>query len=156
MSNNWTDLNFLSDKNAELITLIGETILGVPRSELEPEFVNALDSVVWGLDDYLQKDVKTLFWLFNSRVTSIFIGRSFRKFSSMQLEDREKYILKWMKSRIPILRTAYTSLRSLCGWSYYSLQKSHTEMNYPGHTIGREHQTPTLLYGKEPWVAKRK
>jgi hypothetical protein len=29
-------------------------------------------------------------------------------------------------------------------------------MNYPGHTIGREHQTPTLLYGKEPWVTNRK
>ncbi|MHA2090221.1 MAG: hypothetical protein ACW98K_05125 [Candidatus Kariarchaeaceae archaeon] len=156
MTDSWDDLNFLSDKNAELITLIGETILGVPRSELGSEYVNSVDSTVWALDDYLRKDIKTLLWLFNSRVTSIIIGRSFRKFSSMQMEDREKYILKWMKSRIPILRTAYTTLRSLCGWSYYSLQKSHPEMNYPGHTIGREHQTPTLLYGKEPWVTNRK
>ena len=51
------------------------------------------------------------------------------------------------------MRTGYNTLKSISGWSFYSLEKKIIQEipSYPGRTIGREQETPTLLEGKEPW-----
>jgi hypothetical protein len=149
------NLSYLSKNEVSTVLHIGEALLGVPQDELGIEFIQAYDEAVVSLDNFLHRDIHILLYLFNSRIMSILIGRSFKKYNSMTLEKREQYTNRWMKSKFPLFRTVYRTLQSLCGWSYYSLEKCHEEMDYPGHTIGREHETPTFLYGKEPWSPKK-
>lgn len=140
---------FLKPKEVEVFYCLGETILGVPRDELGDEFINEADAFIDNLDEFLQKDIRILLILFNSRITSlIFIGK-LKKFTSLSQNDREKFYKKWLLSKIPLLRTGGGALKAICGWSYYSNEKSWKEINYPGKTLGREHETPTLI--DKPW-----
>ena len=45
------------------------------------------------------------------------------------------------------------TLKAICGWSYYSIEENFKKEipDFPGKTIGREKETPTLLHGKENW-----
>lgn len=151
MSSLNNSLTFLKSKNFPLVLKIGEAILGIPEDELGDEFVREVDRIILTFEDFLQFEVKKLLFLFNSTLTSFFIFFSFKKYTKMTIENRERYVKKWMNSRIGLLRTGYVTLKAICAWAYYSSTKSWDEMNFPGETIGREHLTPTLLFGKEPY-----
>ncbi|MCG3219129.1 MAG: hypothetical protein KAR35_09000, partial [Candidatus Heimdallarchaeota archaeon] len=142
---------FLKKKEANVILDLGETILGVPKEELGKEFVIEADGFLDTIDDFQKKDFHILLWLVNSRIAALFFGKSLKRFAKMDDDAKEVFLKKWMLSRLPLLRIGYVAFRALCGWSYYSLEKSWPEMDYPGETIGREHETPTLLFGKKPW-----
>lgn len=146
----YSQLTFLKKKEIPKVLVIGETLLGVPEEELGEDYVYEFDRIVSTLDDYLHKDIHTLIWLFNSRFAALFVGLSFKPFKTMKPAKREKYMIKWMKSRIPVFRTIYVTLRALTSWSYYTSEQGETEVNFPGPTIGREHELPTLQFGKEP------
>ncbi len=148
--------NFLKQKEIPIIYASGETILGVPRAELGTEFVNEFEHVINSFESYLQKDVHTLFILLNSRILALFFVGTLTPFSRMPQYKRDKYLKKMMLSKIPLFRTAYSTIKALCGWSYYSLKKTWEELDFPGETIGREHLTPTLLKGKKPWEEMKK
>ncbi len=62
--------------------------------------------------------------------------------------QRLNYAKSWGTSRIPLLRTGYVALRSLCGWAYYSNEEHGREVGHLGKTLGREEETPTLLSKK--------
>lgn len=147
----YTKLTFLKIKEVNKVLAIGETLLGVPPKELGEDYIYELDRIIFTLEDYIQKDIHTLIWLFNSRLAAIVFGYSFQPFIKMSSEKREKYMVKWMKSRIPLLRTMYVTLRALVSWAYYTSEQAETEVDFPGSTIGREHELPTLLFGKEPY-----
>ena len=151
MNSHIDSLKFLKPKNIPLILSLGEIILGIPEDELGEEYVREVDRIILTFEDFLQFEVKKLLYLFNSTLTSLLISFSLKKYTKMSMENRERYIKKWMFSKIGLLRTGFVTLKGICAWSYYSLNKSWEEMSYPGETIGREHLTPTLLFGKEPY-----
>ena len=87
----------------------------------------------------------------NLRILSLlYVGR-LRKFESLNSDKRETFMLKMAQSRIPLLRTSFLTLRGLVSWAFYNTVDLQAEMDYPGDTIGREHLTPTLLFGKSAW-----
>lgn len=137
---------WLSSKHRKVLLSLGETILGVPAVELGDSFVSEVESFVENLDEFLRKDIKILISLINSRFSVLTTIWRFSPFTSLGLEMRQSYLLRWATSRIPQKRTAYTALKAICGWGYYSDERSWFELNYPGKTIGREEITPTLLF----------
>ncbi len=144
-------MQFLSGNKSQIVMALGEVVNGVPREELGNRFLKEADSFIMNLDDFLRKDLGTLLHLFNSRIMVLLLTGKFKNFTSMDMEEGGRYISKWSGSRIPLFRTAAKTLAAVAGWSYYCNDSAWEEMNYPGKTIGREHLTPTLLYGKEPW-----
>ncbi len=144
-------LKFLKPKNIPLLLSIGEIILGIPEDELGEDYIREADRIILTFEDFLQFEVKKLLYLFNSSLTSLFISFSFKKYTKMSKENRAKYCEKWMYSKIGLLRTGFVTIKAISAWAYYSSTKSWEEMDYPGETIGREHLTPTLLFGKEPY-----
>ena len=143
-------LEFFNKKSAKKAMIIGEAILGVPQSQLGIEFIEEMDRYILTLDSFLHKDIKTLFWLFCSRFSGLVFGRSLRPFTKMSEAKKSEFLKRWMYSRIPILRTGFSTLRALASWGYYSLDKSFEEIKFQGSTIGKENILPTLLQGKEP------
>ncbi|MHA2502363.1 MAG: hypothetical protein ACXAE3_05825 [Candidatus Kariarchaeaceae archaeon] len=141
----------LSDKDTGIILALGEMILGYTPEELGDEFVKESDQFLGGLDEFLQSDLKRLLKIINSPVTNFLFTGSFRSFVKQPVESRRKLYNKFVYSKISLLRTGSAALRALCGWSLYSLDMSWKELNHPGITIGREDETPTLLFGKEKW-----
>ncbi len=144
-------LEFLSPSRLETLEAVAEAILGVPRAELGDDFKFNVDEYIIGLPLHLQKDLKRLFFSLGSPFVSLFFVGRFSRFSRLSITQRRSYLKKWSLSRIPLLRTGYVALKSLCGWGYYSQESVHAELDYPGPTIGREDETPTLLYGKQKW-----
>ncbi len=139
-----TGLSFLSTREVKVVMCAGEALLGVPRKELGGDFVAAFDRVAADLEDFLRSDLHKLLLLLNV----VTLGR----FTRMEASRRERLLAGWGHSRIPLLRTSFVTLRALCGWSWYSLRKSWPELEFPGETIGRENELPTLLFGKSPWT----
>lgn len=136
------------EKHRPRLLAIGETFLGVPPDRLGDDFVAEIDRYVGLLDDFLIKDIKTLVSLFGSPfMVFLRTGRP-KGFEKLNLQQRVKYAKGWGTSRIPLLRTGYVALRSLCGWAYYSNEEHGEEVGHLGKTIGREHETPTLLSKK--------
>lgn len=145
------ELKTLQKSDFELLWSLGELILGIDKDELGEEFIHEADAFISNLDDFLIDDLKRLLKLFNSRFISFLRILKFTRFVDMTKALQEKYYQSWTGSRIPLLRTGSSTLRALCGWSYYSLEKSWDDLEIPGKTIGREDKTPTLLEGKQPW-----
>ncbi len=133
------------EKQNELLLCIGETILGIPAENLGDDFIQEINRYVGLLDDYLIKDLKNLVTMFGSRAMVFMRLFKFKKFVGLSPTDRLRYVKSWGTSRIPLLRTGYTALRSLCGWAYYSNDDHGEELGHLGKTIGREKETPTLL-----------
>jgi hypothetical protein len=147
---NYSQLSFLKKNEVKKVLVMGETMLGVPEVELGEDYVYELDRTISDLDDFLHKDLHTLIWLFNSRLAALMVGRSLKPFINMNPTKREEYMKKYMKSRIPLLRTIFVTIKALTSWPYYTSEKAEAEIDFLGPTIGREHKLPTLLYGKEP------
>ncbi|MCY3412440.1 MAG: hypothetical protein INQ03_12455 [Candidatus Heimdallarchaeota archaeon] len=148
------DFLILSPKEREFLLALGEAILGVPKDELGDQFLHEADAFIHNLEGFLINDIQLLIKIYNARLTSFFLTCSFTPFMKKSLESRQKYCSKWIYSKIPLLRTGGTAFKAVCGWSYYGSEQSWKELNYPGKTLGREHETPTLLFGKEPWKPK--
>ena len=148
-----SNLSFLSKKNAKTILNVGEVILGIPKDDLGDDFILEVDQYLSGLPKFFFRDIKILLFLFNSRITSIMMMRKFKKFISFKYQEKEKFLEKWAKSRVFLLRMGYLTLKSVCGWGFYCNEsKVKREIpDYPGRTINREQETPTLLFGKEAW-----
>lgn len=147
----YAELNFFKPKEIDLFYKIGETILGIPQSELNEVFLKEADRFINTLDTFLLDQLHVLFILVNSRFISLVTILRFKKFQNLSIEKRERFLQNWSKSKIPILRTGVVTLKALCGWSYYSLEKCWEEIEFKGPTIGKENITPTLLFGKTTW-----
>jgi len=145
------DLVFFSKKESNTFIIIGETILGIPKSELGTDYIYAGDRYCITLDKHLHRSIHLLLYLVNSFLMCLIIGRNFGGLSKMSIEKRKKYLNRWKNNKIPLFRTSFVTLKALSGWSIYSLEKTWEEIKYPGSPIGREDKIPTLLYGKHPW-----
>jgi hypothetical protein len=147
-------LSFLSKKEAEVLVTVSEIILGVPKDSLGEDFILEADRYLSGMPGFLAKDLHLLFFIFNMRLTGLLLVLRFKKFSKMNYKMKEKYFRKWIHHWIPLLRTGAIGLKSLAGWAYYSQEKNLLieVPDFPGRTIGKEQKTPTLLFGKQPWV----
>jgi len=144
-------MHFLDEKMSRVVIGLGETVNGVPKDELGDLYLKEADEFIMNLEEFLRKDLKTLFGMFNSSLMAFFFTGRVTRFTNMDQDRKERYFKKWSGSRIPLFRTAAKTLGAIAGWSYYCNETAWEEMNYPGKTIGREHLTPTRLYGKEPW-----
>ena len=152
MATNQTTFKFLNKKKATLLEHIGSTIIGVPIDQLGDRYIEEIDEFLFTLPKWVQKDFKLLFWSFNFPFTRFFFMFRFTSFTKMNEDQKMKYIKKWSKSRIPLMRSGFMGLKGAVCWGFYSQNKAFLEeIKYPGKTIGREHETPTFLYGKEPW-----
>ena len=152
MTSSNPELKFLSKKQAQLIEHIGSTIIGVPIDKLGENYLKEIDEFLFTLPKWVQKDFKLLFWSFNSPFLRFYFMFSFRSFTKMNNKQKLKYIKKWGNSRIPLMRSGAMGLKGVVSWGFYSQNEAFLEeIKYPGSTIGRENETPTLLYGKEPW-----
>ena len=144
-----------SSKEFHIIRKVAEIILGVPQEELGTNFEQEVDEYVFMLPDYMKKDLHLLLKMFNLRIfVFMFLGK-IKPFTGLSTEQRNKFLQKWQQSRIPLMRTGFAGLKSIVGFGYYSQDKALKEMNFPGTTIGREHLTPTLLFGKQPWSSDK-
>ncbi|MHA1989380.1 MAG: hypothetical protein ACW981_01790 [Candidatus Hodarchaeales archaeon] len=148
-----SNLSILSKKSSKTILHVGEVVLGIPKEELGQDFILEIDHYLSGLPKFFFRDIKILFFLFNSRLMSVVMMRKLKKFTNMKRADKEKFLDKWANSRLSVIRMGFLSLKSMCGWAFYSQEdKVKTQIpDYPGRTLNREHETPTLLFGKEPW-----
>ena len=145
-------MKFLSNKQAKLLEHVGSSILGVPIDKLGSDFIKEIDDYLDTLPKWVQKDFKLLFWSFNFPFTRFFFRLRFTSFIKMKPDQKLGYLKKWGKSRIPLMRSGLTGLKGVVAWGYFSQNKGFLEaIQYPGSTIGQEHLTPTLLYGKQPW-----
>lgn len=151
MDNSSISFEFIRAKDTELLYSLGQMILGYTKEELGNEFLEEADKFICNLDDFLIGDLRLLLNLFNSRLVSFLLTGSFKKFEDKDIHAQEQYYRKWSQSKLGLLRTGASTLRALCGWSFYSLEKSWNELDIPGKTIGREDITPTLLEGKMTW-----
>ena len=147
------NLIFLKPKQAELMFDVGQTILGIPKKERGKEFILEMDRYLSGMPKFFHRDLKMLFFLVGSRISSLIWVHRFSKFQKLSSDKQEQLLEKWSKSRISLIRTAYMTLKAICGWSFYSQEEKFKQEvpDYPGRTIGREKDTPTLLFGKENW-----
>lgn len=134
----------LKQSEVETLFAIGEVIIGASREELGDDFISEIDGFVGNLDDYLIADIHKLLFLFNSRLLSLITFSGMTKFTKKSLEAKEKYYQKFVSSKIPLFRTLATTVRAICGWSYYSNENVWDELKIPGKTLGREEETPTL------------
>lgn len=148
---NKKQLDFFKSKEIDLFYKIGETILGIPKSDLTDAFIKEADRFINTLDSFLFNELHKLLFLVNSRFISFLTIFRFKKFQDLSPEKRENFFLNWSNSKIPILRTGFTTLKAICGWSFYSLEKCWDEIGFLGPTIGKENVTPTLLFGKSTW-----
>lgn len=148
MSNNY---KFFKKNEVDTALHAGKIILGIPADELGDEYLEEMDRLLSTFEPFLQKDVHTLLKLLNLRFLNLLFNRTIQPFSRSNDIVQRIYIRKFMLSKISLLRTSFVTMKAVCGWSYYSLNKCWPEMEFPGETIGREHLTPTLLFGKEPW-----
>ena len=149
---NTPPLDIMTKKEAEIVLSLGEVLLGYEQDELGSEFIAEADAFLGGLEPFLQSDLKLLLRIINMRSINFLFTGKFKKFTSQSSKSRKKLFEKFVYSRISLLRTGGSALRALCGWSLYSIEKTWAELDYPGITIGREDETPTLLYGKEKWT----
>ncbi|RMG37814.1 MAG: hypothetical protein D6732_06155 [Methanobacteriota archaeon] len=133
------------EKHRRRLIAIGEAFLGIPPEDLGEDFVQEMDRYVGLLDDFLIKDIKTLISLFGSPIMVFLRTGRFKSFENLSLDQRVRYAKGWGTSKIPLLRTGFTALRSLCGWTYYSNEEHGAEVGHLGKTLGREKETPTLL-----------
>ncbi|MFW9928389.1 MAG: hypothetical protein ACFFD1_03275 [Candidatus Thorarchaeota archaeon] len=149
-------LSFLSKKEAISLIHIAEIILGIPKDKLGEKFIEEADHYLSGMPKFFSRDLHLLFFLFNSRIFALIQVRRFKKFTAMNPDLKLKFAEKWAFSRIPLMRTGFNTLKSISGWAFYSLEeKIHDQIpDYPGKTLGREKDTPTLLFNKENWQSE--
>ena len=145
------EIKTFSTKEHQIIKMVAETILGVPWEELGDYFEQEVDEYVFMLPGYMKNDLHVLLKIFNFRVTTLILAKTLRPFTKMSPQKRTTYLQTWQQSRIPLMRTGYAGLKSIVGFGYYAQDKTLHEMDFPGTTIGKEHLTPTLLFGKQPW-----
>ncbi len=141
----------LSEKESEVLIHAGEVILGVSREKLEERYIEEIDSYLVGLPPWIKSQIHLLLRMFNLRLTSFFLMLKFEPFTKMNLQEKQRFIEKWAYSRIPLLRSGMTGLKSLCAWGYYSQEEHWKDFDFPGPPLGQEDKVPTLLYGKQPW-----
>lgn len=143
---------FLSTKQANLLEHVGSAILGVPIDKLGDRYLEEIDYFLDSLPDYVQKDFKLLFWSFNFIFLRLYFTFKITSFTKMNDAQKIKYLKKWGRSHIPLMRSGVVGLKGVVSWGYFSQnQEFLDEIKYPGSTIGKEDKTPTLLFGKEPW-----
>lgn len=150
-------LLFLKTKDIETLLYVGEVILDIPKQKLGLSFVTKIDTFLHSLTrdtPHLTKDLRLQFNSINSRLIAFLLVRRFSKFTNMKSSMRERYLQAWMKSRIPLLRKGFVAFRGLCGWGYYGESDVQKEVGFLGLPLGREHETPTLLYGKKAWESE--
>ncbi|MFW9779319.1 MAG: hypothetical protein ACFFE8_10745 [Candidatus Heimdallarchaeota archaeon] len=144
-----SDFQYLSDHEGIILEQAAETILGVPIDQLGSEFLPEIDDYLYNSPEWLRNEYKLIFRIFNMKIMGlVFIGR-LKNFTNMEIDQKTKYVINFACSRLPMIRSAFTGLKSICAWGYYSHESAFAD--FPGKTIGREHETPTLLYGKEAW-----
>ncbi len=141
----------LKDRETKVLIHAGEAILGVPREELGEKYLEEIDDYLSGLPPWLKKDIHLLLRFFDSRILSLFLMFKFKPFTKMSRDEKEAYLKKWAFSKISLMRSGMTGLKSLCGWGYYCQEEHWKDLDFPGPPLGQEDKVPTLLYGKHPW-----
>ncbi|WP_235869819.1 hypothetical protein [Veronia nyctiphanis] len=68
----------------------------------------------------VRKDFSLLLRLLSSPVAGLLGGGLPASFQSMSLQKRERLLIRWSTSRIPDLRRAFSSLKRLTMFTYYS------------------------------------
>ena len=143
------NFTYLSENESILLKFAGESILGIPIEYLGSKYTKEIDSYLSTLPEWLRKEYKLIFKISNLKLTGFVYTKRFKNFTKLSKQQRQKFIKTFSTSRIPLLRSAFFGLKSICAWGYYS--QDNSIQDYPGNTIGREHETPTLLFGKHPW-----
>lgn len=152
MSSAQHQLKFLKKKQVTLLEHVGSAIIGVPIDQLGDRYIEEIDEFLYTLPPWVQKDFKMLFFSFNLIFIRLYFTFKITSFTKMNENQKMKYIKKWSRSRIPLMRSGIIGLKGVVSWGYYSQNEGFLqEIKYPGKTIGRENVTPTHLYGKEPW-----
>lgn len=142
---------FFNKKEGEVLASCAQAILGVPRDDLNEDFLDIVNEYVFGLPSYFHGLIHILLRVFNFPLIVFFFLFKLKSFTRLSTEDQKRYVEKWLLSRIPLFRTGYMTIKALVSWGYYTSDKGLNELDFPGVPLGREHELPTLLYGKEPW-----
>ncbi len=129
----------------------GEQILGISREELDEKYLQEIDAYLQGLPKWLKTQIHLLLRVFNSRLLSLILSFKFKPFTKMNADEKGRYLKKWAFSKIPLMRSGMTGLKSLCAWGYYCQEEHWKDFEFPGPPLGQEDKVPTLLYGKHPW-----
>jgi hypothetical protein len=146
---NKSDFKYLSENESLILKHAAETILGIPLDQLGSKFVEEIDDYLYNFPEWLKKEYKLIFRIFNMRFSGLIFIRRLKNFTKMDTGQKVKFVRNFSSSRLPMIRSAFYGLKSICAWGYYS--QDDVFVDFPGKTIGREHETPTLLYGKEAW-----
>src|ERR1700758_1534668 len=124
-----------SNQSHQTIESIAETILGIengafPVKEAEiPGFLNQY------LSSYnLKKQTRILFSLFRY---SHLLYLKFKTFPSLPLEEREKILYDFMKSKFPPKVLVFKALKTLSVMGYYRNEETWRDIGYEGPTIKR-------------------
>ena len=106
-----------SDRELATLAALAETFVrgdAVRRGRLAAE---ALEAAV----DPAQLDqIRLALRLFESRAVNLGLARRAQPFSAMTMATRERYLLSWGSSALPMRRAAFSSLRKLLTFLAYA------------------------------------
>ncbi len=129
---------FLDDWETEILTQLMERMVGsgepgAPRVR-DTRAVAAVDALCGKLPPEVSGQIPLLLRLFE--YAPIVFDLSFSRFSRMDDAEKDASLEAWMRSRIGLRRLAFTGLRNLCFFGYYSQAEVWPLIGYAGPLLG--------------------
>ncbi|MFN8672230.1 MAG: hypothetical protein U0457_09155 [Candidatus Sericytochromatia bacterium] len=127
-------LKVFNNKEEIIMTHIAETFVaptetGLPSPE-KLNLVKEIDEYISTVSDESKNQLKTLLNVFEDY--SFFFNGSFKKFTAMNLDEKNKYIESWEKSTIEFRQMAYRALKMCIMMIYYTKDETWEKIGYTG------------------------
>ncbi len=131
--------SFFSDWEADQFSRIAERMVdtGHPTAPgwRDTDALATVDSLLAGLDPALSGDLPLALRLVE--YGPIVFDATFTRFSRMDEVERDASLEAWMTSRLTVRRVAFTALRNLAFFGYYSQDSTWSLIGYRGPLLAR-------------------
>lgn len=145
-------LQVLNPREAEILTLIVERMVdsGDPAMPAvrATRTIFTIDQALLQLDTDLQSQFRWLLPLFDWAPAVMQL--KFKRFSSMNADERDDYLRAWAGSRFATCRLAFRALKNLSMLGYYSQDETWAGIHYRGPWLPR----PRKVLSSEPLSAR--
>ncbi len=106
-----------SERELEILAAMAETFV---RGDALARARLAADALSRAADPAQLAQFRQALWLLDTAAVSLVLGGRRQGIVAMSLEDRERYLLSWGASRLPLRRAAFQSLRKLLTFLAYA------------------------------------
>ena len=104
---------------------------GAPSAS-DLKVVEKIDALLASLPVAVTTELKQALLLFESPIFGAIMDGRFRPFTQCDARTQDKVLAAWRDSRLPLRRTVYDALHSLCMAPYWSDSALWGQIGYPG------------------------